>query len=630
MKKTLFMLALLLCFTACSDQQSHNSDVSSDTTAKSEEQQESLYTYSNLYDTVGAYDFTMNLQAEEQVNKYVAGNINVLKGVLPDSLKQKGFSIKADKATKLDNTNISFSTTLTNSLGNSVQVDMGARMKYSYHPQSSDGRYADIVNLRLSTDRVADLGEEIAVIRHNNPLYGDVLFYDAETLQLIDKTIDLSAIKDYAVADICKVTDGYIIAYGTNKENGFAFSDENGKITLNTFDAREENFLNVSYNDWGFGYTYTMDFAPDNNTRLRVLDENEDIAFMSFGEDSYGEYGIAYSFKENRSYMMYHRISIENGNHQFDVFKRTNYNGTRGEIENLIVQRKFKGQPQTTMILADKTANILQGYENASMPYHSTNNMNQVTLFNEVYGETAVFDFENKNLKVTFSPTEKHLVRELAKTPDGRYSLWKGGYYGGGDISYGMIVLKDNQTNQLKYIDTIGGMYGGSESAGFFSNGDVYTIGLDEFKIFTTDMSQQGPVFEMSEHFPLGTVKEGNIHYRDLLAVRRNPDDHSFVVLYNEMEYYEKYEDSLISDNFFKSTYKIGILDPQGNLTKVYDTGEHVMTYAFRTVEMYMKPGNIIHFSVLIKGTSPQLEAELDLNTGKYTHISGGYNEWAK
>ena len=31
------------------------------------------------------------------------------------------------------------------------------------------------------------------------------------------------------------------------------------------------------------------------------LDENEDIAFMSFGKDSEGEYGIAYSFKENSS-----------------------------------------------------------------------------------------------------------------------------------------------------------------------------------------------------------------------------------------------------------------------------------------------------------------------------------------
>ena len=629
MKKILFILALLLCFTACSGQQSVNSDVSSDTAIENEEKQETIYTDSNLYDTVGAYDFTMNLQAEKQVDNYLAGNVNVLKGVLPDTLKKKGFSIKTDKVTKLDNTNVSFTVILTDSSGNSLQLDMGARMKYSYRPQSSDGRYADIANLRLSTDRITDLGQEIALIRHNNPQYGDILFFDAETLKPIDKNIDLSVIKDYAVADICKVTGGYIIAYGTNKENGFAFADENGNITLNTFDAREENFLNVAYNDWGFSYIETMDFAPDNSRKLRILDENEDIAFMSFGKDSEGEYGIAYSFKENRSYMLHHRINIENGNHRFDVYKRINYNGENGEIGNLLVQRTFKGQPQTTMILSDKTANCFQGYENTHMPYHATNNMNQVTILNEGYGETAVFDFENKSLKVSYSPTEKHIEREFAATADGRYSLYEGGFYGGGDVSYGMIVLKDNRTNQLKYIDTIGGMYGGSESAGFFSNGDIYTIGLDEFKIFTTDMSRQGPIFEMSKNFPLGTVKEGNTHYRDLLAVRRNPDDHSFVVLYTDREYYEKYEDSLMPElggNFFKSTYKIGILDPQGELTKFYDTGEYVMTYSFRTVEMYMAQDNVIRFSVLFKGYDPQLEGEINLTTGEYINISGGYN----
>lgn len=626
MKKLIVILAIILTFSACG-QASQNSSITSDTPIENEEQQDTLYVDSNLYDTVGAYNFKMNTMAEEQIDNYLSTNINVLKGVLPDTLKQKGYSVKADKAVKLDNTNVSFKATLTNAAGNSVQLDMGARLKYLYNPQPSDGRYADIHNLRFYTDKITDIGEEIVVIRHNNPLYGDILFYDAETLQQKDKNFDLSVIKDYAVSDICKVTGGYVVAYGNNKENGFALVDENGKITLNTFDAREENFLDVEYNEWGFDYTYTLDFAPYNNDRLRVLDENEDLVFMTAGEDSYGEYGIAYSFKENKSYMLYHRIKIENGNHQLDVFKRINYNGKSNEAGNLIVQRKYKGRPQTTMILSDKTANCLNGYENTDMPFHATDSMNQVTLFNEVYGETAVFDFENKSLEVTHSPTDKHLEKEFATTADGRYSLYRGCGYGGGDISYSMVILKDNQTNQLKYIDTIGGMYGGSESAGFFSNGDIYTIGMDEFKIFTTDMSQQRPVFEMSKNFPLGTVREGDAHYRDLLSVRRNPQDHSFVVLYTEREYYEKYEDMLIDENFFKSTYKVGILDPQGNLTKVYDTGEYVMTYSFRQIDMYMEEGEIINFKVLHKGTTPQLHGQLNLKTGQYTCISGGYNQ---
>ena len=67
MKKIFFLLALLLCFTACSGQQSVNSDVSSDTAIENE---------------------------EKQVDNYLAGNVNVLKGVLPDTLKKNGFSIQ--------------------------------------------------------------------------------------------------------------------------------------------------------------------------------------------------------------------------------------------------------------------------------------------------------------------------------------------------------------------------------------------------------------------------------------------------------------------------------------------------------------------------------------------------------
>ena len=191
-------------------------------------------------------------------------------------------------------------------------------------------------------------------------------------------------------------------------------------------------------------------------------------------------------------------------------------------------------------------------------------------------------DFAKRKVSSTISKQmiENGLERLYSNSADGRYSLWKGNGEGGGDVVINSIYLVENATGDVKYIDTIGGMYGGSESAGFFSNGDVYTIGLDEFKVFTTDMSQQGPVFEMSKNFPLGedAVEKGG--FRHLLSARRDPATHSWVVLYNEAPYQadanDWYMDGDLGYNFYKSTYKVGILDPQGNLTKVYDTGEYV------------------------------------------------------
>ena len=243
-------------------------------------------------------------------------------------------------------------------------------------------------------------------------------------------------------------------------------------------------------------------------------------------------------------------------------------------------------------------------------------------------------DFAKRKVSSTISKQmiENGLESLYSNSADGRYSLWWADGGSGGDSMVMDMYLVENRTGKVKYLETIGGMYGGNSGCGFFSNGDIYTIMLDEFKVFTTDMSQQGPVFEMSKNFPLGDDAMGKGTFRQLLSARRDPATHSWVVLYNEAPYEEDandwYMDGDLKYNFYKSTYKVGILDPQGNLTKVYDTGEHVMTYDFRQVSMYMEEGDILNFKVIIKEKETQLHGQIDLKTGQYTCISGGYNEW--
>ena len=201
-------------------------------------------------------------------------------------------------------------------------------------------------------------------------------------------------------------------------------------------------------------------------------------------------------------------------------------------------------------------------------------------------------------------------------------------------VSY--LALKNEKTGEIGFIDQYNGVKHRKFSldAGFFSNGDVYTISRDEFKVFTTDMSRQGPAFEMSKNFPLGYEISDDIYFRHLLGARRDPGTHSWVVLYNESgPYSENSRDYYIDGDdwgYYKSTYKIGILDPQGNLTQVFDTGEYVKTYSFSSIDMYMIRDNIIRFDVLQKGEYPILRGEVDLVTGRYTNISGGYNNLAK
>ena len=249
--------------------------------------------------------------------------------------------------------------------------------------------------------------------------------------------------------------------------------------------------------------------------------------------------------------------------------------------------------------------------------------------------QTLKIDFANKKVISTLSEEmmQNNLQYKHSVSYDGNYSLWVGNREGGGDVLYEEIYLLENSTGKVKYIDTIGGMYGGNEEAGFFSNGDIYSIGLDKFNVYSKDMNVTEPVFVMSRNFKIGSELGIDVDYRHLLAARRDPVTHSYVVLYNEGKYNadgrpDYAEEDNNYNNFYESTYKIGILDPEGNLTKVYDTGEHVMTYAFRQVHMYMLEGDILRFDILFKGTDPQLEGQLDLKTGEYTCLSGGYNSW--
>ncbi|MBE6894649.1 MAG: hypothetical protein E7483_03540 [Ruminococcaceae bacterium] len=262
-------------------------------------------------------------------------------------------------------------------------------------------------------------------------------------------------------------------------------------------------------------------------------------------------------------------------------------------------------------------------------------NMNTVTCYCPSAEQTMTVDFANRKVTTTLSENmmKHNLQYKYSISYDGNYSLWTGNYEGGGDVLYEEVYLLEEATGKVKYIDTIGGMYGGSEEAGFFSNGDIYSIGLDKFNVYSKDMNVTEPLFVMSRNFKIGSDLGAEVDYRHLLAARRDPVTHSYVVLYNEGKYNadgrpDYIDEEGYSNNFYKSTYKVGVLDPQGNLTKVYETGEHVMTYAFRTVQMYMLEGDVLRFDVLFKGRDPQLECQLDMKTGKYTCLSGGYNSW--
>ncbi len=477
---------------------------------------------------------------------------------------------------------------------------------------------------------------------YNNPV--TVNYWGGHIIVVQPDGLEYYSIDNFRYVDTFAVTDftgrlidaiphghGFMAAYVDGKEYGFAkfkasggfmyklplelenpFVDSDGKIvgkTFLTYIDKNQYYTDQSQKKLLYTIGGIKDMSAENNSFIYDLSDNTAHYFKVIGSDTDDNGGV---------YM---------------IAAADKYSGHKiGDDIPAKIFRLYNGDP-TGYIEFD--AGLLMGgyfdFDGVEVT-HIDENKVEFRSLNSDHIITA--DFAEKKVDSTISKQmiENGLERLYANSSDGKYSLWEGNSEGGGDVVINSIYLVENATGNVKYIDTIGGMYGGSESAGFFSNGDVYTIGLDEFKVFTTDMSQQGSVFEMSKNFPLGddAVEKGG--FRHLLSARRDPATHSWVVLYNEAPYQadanDWYMDGDLGYNFYKSTYKVGILDPQGNLTKVYDTGEHVMTYDFRQVSMYMEEGDIINFKVIIKEKETQLHGQLDLKTGEYTCISGGYNEW--
>jgi hypothetical protein len=98
---------------------------------------------------------------------------------------------------------------------------------------------------------------------------------------------------------------------------------------------------------------------------------------------------------------------------------------------------------------------------------------------------TITLDFETHSANLAYNINPKHLEEAFAISPDGRYSLHTSSSDGGGDISYSNIVLRDGKNGKLRFLALSGGMYGGYNNIGFFSNGDIYVQRLDSLKVFS-------------------------------------------------------------------------------------------------------------------------------------------------
>ena len=197
----------------------------------------------------------------------------------------------------------------------------------------------------------------------------------------------------------------------------------------------------------------------------------------------------------------------------------------------------------------------------------------------------AESDIEPNNVVITPTPTEDvennadvnttiSFEKEVfAESKDNNYALYYGEGKGGTqtEILQREVLFYNKLTNEYKslgFTDVGNSIDSVNEEWGFFQNGDIYHFNFDRFDIYEKGLESDTPKFKLTDKLSLGEVNGENITARYLHAIRRDPNDGTFIAIFSEVPRslgVNIYTDK--SETVMKTNYVIGFITKDGMLT---------------------------------------------------------------
>lgn len=539
-------------------------------------------------------------------------------------LEKKGTDIALSEVEKIDNDNIRLHFTLTKD-GKTLPLSADGIMTYT--PGTPNfGNESRMANLDIYWGNISVSNTEIIFSTLNG-----VQFYSIETFEQLDKTLDFSFTDtEWYLLDTIACDKGYTAAIVSENAQSFVVFDTEGKLA-DKFDLKKADRL-FSY----LGYIGRDEMNNNHrnipiyllsNVNIKWLDKQQTLLAiesmwagidhkMQFIYDAAADMlysgSICVDFTQDNYGVQLIRTGIQGGAYgdysdpiPWIALRTENdkildcFTFTSEELDTTYAEQEFK-------VKADRLCSLVQ----------------VECIENAIAMEIS---FINKTVTISRMEDQLEMENEIATYATGEYTLYTVASNGGGDVSYHQVILKNNVNGKTKYLDTIGGMYGGNSDAGFMSNGEAYILTPDYFKIFDMDMNNPDPIFTLGEKFPFGSNIDDTVDNRILLAARRDPVAYTYLAIYIEQPYYPDYKSQFYNNDEFdlrlKDTYKVGYFNFEGNLVREYDTGVNaVVAMGYAPVNMYLSQGTQLTFwswfkhrdNVYNRGT-------LDLETGVYT-----------
>ncbi|MBQ7903212.1 MAG: hypothetical protein IJ362_05725 [Oscillospiraceae bacterium] len=552
MKKILILMLITACLlSACSSTQIEQSSSSA---VQSQQADTPLYTIES----------SLGSKAVKSIVK-MAEKADMQSFVHPDELylfDNKGITL-SPSVTKITDNEIIIELDIKNNK-TEISLDLTCPLNYSY-PVSQKDNITDISNLQIYYPSVTISGNVMIVSSFDR-----IMIYDADTLEKISDDINInSAVDGEDGVFLCSTVygDGFVAVYSSAAEEGLAVFDKDNNLK-NKFTAGYKNMLLHRNN--------LSDSAVENNQNFSIYGQRKIKCSDNFVCFEIGDAFIA-DLKENKIYKAYPLFSHSYDNKNVTVYSTTDIYGIHDKCyviceENDAVTDTFyfDGRRMSSEFAQSDDALTING---------------NGTKFSAVCSKTGMtldIDTEKHKAVIFYNITQDMLkgYETAAISPDGNYTL----KYNVSMYTPTRTVLCNNKTGECFFICN-----GTAYEAGFNPDGTIFARTATDYII--TDYKGNW-LYSMAERLPYNDVSKGQSIY--LCDVHRKQDGSYLAVFF---------ETGLSCESL---NYRLAVLDNNGNLTKIIDTGKAIETYK----SFYI---------------SPEIEI-MDYNTIKLT---GGDREYA-
>ncbi len=498
--------------------------------------------------------------------------------------------------------------------GNSYDYTADAVIDYTMLP---DGSFTDV---RFYWGGITKAGKNLMITSLYNYV---VLPLDGKTKGFVPTDLDFIREKEGYIVHTAYGFGKYAVMYYTPQEAGIAVFDEKGSLIsekteeivglgiVGMFGTHTDNLISdVPFSYRGeFGGEFISDnlFMIDNSW---IYEENlmEDFSLYNCSENTVTENvnkyvdsleidGITYSVYE---------IFVSGGGD-----RNIGYGG--------LALRKQNGE-YTGCVMYDTKG---YSYEKQSSGNLSVNNNGSLLYHSQPTGLRFTIDFENNSCEKSYIITEDMLGEKLAQSKDGRYSIYEYGRHFNKNYRVSYRALKDEKAGEIKFLsDYYAKNYTDiSLETGFFSNNEMYLMYDYDFEVYNPQNTENGPVFNIGEKFPLGIEGEDGYRKNTLWAVRRDPVDKTFIVVHDHLgpdRWY--YTAEQMDGTYFKDTYDVALLDKEGNIIKSFTTEMKVP--ADTKILNISLSGDILTMENVDSTTGKTIQkATLNISTGKFKKI---------